>query len=155
MSKVAEDYINQLKSISSDDQLAVLWFLYKDIVKGKITPEAEREGEELGKANSLVDNIKGMSQDEQLQVQKDILAGSDREEFNTYKSYSSNQRLFFWYQLAAEMEQGSVVEFPSDYQLSSEGKELLNSLETVGFDQQLAFMRNAVGYSTDENLSLN
>ncbi len=155
MSKVAEDYINQLKSVSSDDQLAVLWFLYKDLVKGKITPEAEREGEELGKANSLVDNIKGMSQDEQLQVQKDILAGSDREEFNTYKSYSSNQRLFFWYQLAAEMEQGSVVEFPSDYQLSSEGKELLNSLETVGFDQQLAFMRNAVGYSTDENLSLN
>ena len=155
MSKVAEDYINQLKSISSDDQLAVLWFLYKDIAKGKITPEAEREGEELGKANSLVDKIKGMSQDEQLQVQKDILAGSDREEFNTYKSYSSNQRLFFWYQLAAEMEQGSVVEFPSDYQLSSEGKELLKNLETVGFDQQLAFMRNAVGYSTDENLSLN
>ena len=59
------------------------------------------------------------------------------------------------YQLAAEMEQGSVVEFPSDYQLSSEGQDLLNSLETVGFDQQLAFMRNAVGYSTDENLSLN
>ena len=155
MSKVAEDYINQLKSISSDDQLAVLWFLYKDIAKDKITPEAEREGEELGKANSLVDKIKGMSQDEQLQVQKDILAGSDREEFNTYKSYTSNQRLFFWYQLAAEMEQGSVVEFPSDYQLSSEGQDLLNSLETVGFDQQLAFMRNAVGYSTDENLSLN
>lgn len=155
MSKVAEDYINQLKSISSDDQLAVLWFLYKDLVKGKITPEAEREGENLGQANSLIDSIKEMSQDEQLQVQKDILAGSDREEFNTYKSYTSNQRLFFWYQLAAEMERGSVVEFPSDYQLSSEGKDLLNSLETVGFDRQLAFMRNAVGYSTDENLSLN
>ncbi len=75
MSKVAEDYINQLKSISSDDQLAVLWFLYKDLVKGKITPEAEREGENLGQANSLIDSIKEMSQDEQLQVQKDILAG--------------------------------------------------------------------------------
>lgn len=155
MSKVAENYIERLKSISSDDQLAVLWFLYKDIAKSKITPEAEREGENLGQANSLVDAIKGMSQDEQLQIQKDILAGSDREEFNTYKSYSSNQRLFFWYQLAAEMEQGSVVEFPSDYQLSSEGNELLKSLEADSFDQQLVFMRNAVGYSTDENLSLN
>ena len=154
MSTIAEDYINQLKSLSGDDQLAVLWFLYKDIAKDKITPEAEREGENLEKANSLVDNIKGMSQDDQLQVQKDILAGSDREEFNTYKSYTSNQRLFFWYKLAAEMEQGSVVEFPNDYQLASEGKELLDSLETVGFDQQLVFMRNAVGYSTDENLSL-
>ena len=155
MSKVAEDYINQLKSLSSDDQLAVLWFAYKDLVKGSVTPEPEREGENLGQANSLIDKIKGMSKDDQLQVQKDILGGSDREEFNTYKSYSSNQRLFFWYQLAAEMEQGSVVEFPSDYQLSGEGKELLDNLKTVGFDQQLAFIRNAVGYSTDENLSLN
>ena len=155
MSLTAENYIEQLKSLSSDDRLAVLWFLYKDIAKDKITPEAEREGEELGKANSLVDNIKGMSKDDQLQVQKDILAGKDREEFNTYKSYSSNQRLFFWYQLAVEMERGSVVEFPSDYQLSSEGKELLKTLETIGFAQQLVFMRDAVGYSTDENLSLN
>ena len=155
MSQVAEDYINQLKSLSSDDQLAVLWFAYKDLVKGNVTPEPEREGENLGKANSLIDKIKGMSKDDQIQVQKDILGGSDREEFNTYKSYSSNQRLFFWYQLAAEMEQGSVVEFPSDYQLSNEGKELLNNLQTVGFDQQLVFIRDAVGYSTDENLSLN
>lgn len=151
MSKVAEDKIKQLHSLSDDDQLAVLWFLYKDIVKDKITPEAEREGENLEQANSLIDNIKGMSQDEQLQVQKDILAGSDREEFNTYKSYSSNQKLYFWYQLAAAMEQGSVVEFPNDYQLSSEGKDLLNSLETIGFDQQLAIMRDAVGYSSENS----
>ena len=52
------------------------------------------------------------------------------------------------------MEQGSVVEFPSDYQLSSEGKKLLDSLKTIGFEQQLTFIRDAVGYSTDENLSL-
>ena len=155
MSTVAEEKINQLKSLSEDDRLAVLWFLYKDVVKGQVTPEPEREGENLEQTNSLIDNIKGMSQDDQLQVQKDILGGSDREEFNTYKSYSSNQRLFFWYQLAAEMEQGSVVEFPSDYQLSSEGKKLLDSLKTVGFEQQLTFIRDAVGYSTDKNLSLN
>lgn len=154
MSKVAEDYINQLKSLSSDDRLAVLWFLYKDLIKDKVIPEPEREDENLGQADSLLDKIKGMSKDEQLQIQKDILEGGDREEFNTYKSYTSNQKLFFWYQLAAAMEQGSVVEFPSDYQLSSEGKGLVNSLETIGFNQQLAFIRDAVGYSTDENLSM-
>ena len=153
MSKVAEEKINQLHSLSDDDQLAVLWFLYKDIAKEQITPEAEREGENLDQANSLINSIKEMSKDDQLQVQKDILAGSDREEFSTYKSYSSNQKLFFWYQLAAQMEQGSVVQLPSDYQLSSEGKELLKSLETIGFDQQLTFMRNAVGYSSDDSLN--
>ena len=147
---VAEEKISQLSSLSDDDKLAVLWYLYKDIIKDKVTPEPEREGEELGNTNSLIENIKGMSKDEQLQIQKDILTGSDREEFNTYKSYTSNQRLFFWYQLAAEMEKGSVVEFPNDYQLSSEGKDLLKSLETIGFNQQLAFIRDAVGYSTEK-----
>ena len=147
---VAEEKISQLSSLKDDDKLAVLWYLYKDIIKDKVTPEPEREGEELGNTNSLIENIKGMSKDDQLQIQKDILTGSDREEFNTYKSYTSNQRLFFWYQLAAEMEKGSVVEFPNDYQLSSEGKDLLKSLETIGFNQQLAFIRDAVGYSTEK-----
>ena len=147
---VAEEKISQLSSLKDDDKLAVLWYLYKDIIKDKVTPEPEREGEELGKTNSLIENIKGMSKDDQLQVQKDILTGSDREEFNTYKSYTSNQRLFFWYQLAAEMEKGSVVEFPNDYQLSSEGKDLLKSLETICFNQQLTFIRDAVGYSTEK-----
>ena len=153
MSKVAEDKISQLHSLSEDNQLAVLWFLYQDLVKDKITPEAEREGENLEQADSLVSSIKEMSQDDQLQVQKDILAGNDRQEFQTYKSYSSNQKLFFWYQLAAAMEEGAVVKFPNDYQLDSAGKELLDSLKTIGFDQQLTFMRDAVGYSSDDSLN--
>ena len=48
------------------------------------------------------------------------------------------------------MEQGSVVKFPDDYQLASEGKELVESLKTIGFAQQLTFMRDAVGYSSDK-----
>jgi hypothetical protein len=155
MSPVVEEKISQIQSLSRDEQLAVLWFLYQDFVKDNISPEAEREGENLEEANSLIDSIKKMSPDDQLQIQKDILAGSDREEFSTYKSYSSNQKLFFWYQLAAEMEQGSVVEFPSDYQLSNEGQELLKSLKIIGFSQQLTFIRDVLGYSTDDNLSLN
>ena len=148
---VAEEKISQLQSLKEDDQLAVLWYLYKDIAKNQITPEPEREGENLEESNSLIDSIKGMSQDDQLQAQKDLLAGNDREEFKTYKSYSSNQKLYFWYRLAAEMEQGSVVEFPSDYQLAAEGKQLLDSLKTIGFDQQLTFMRDVVGYASDNS----
>ena len=69
--------------------------MYKDLVKGQVTPEAEREGENLEQTNSLIDSIKGMSQDEQLQVQKDILGGSDREEFNTYKSVFFQSKIIF------------------------------------------------------------
>lgn len=155
MSKVAEEKISQFQSFSGDDLLAVLWFLYQDLIKDKVTPEAERKDENLEQSNSLIESIKSMSKEDQLQVQKDILAGSDREEFSTYQAYSSNQKLFFWYQLATEMEQGSVVEYPSDYQLSNQGQELLKSLKIIGFDQQLTFIRDAVGYSTDDNLNLN
>lgn len=149
---VAEEKISKLHSLSQDDQLAVLWNIYLR-VKENITPEAEREGENLEQSHDLIDKIKGMSKDDQLQIQKDLLCGSDRQEFQTYKSYSSNQRLYFWYRLAEAMEQGSVVEYPSDYQLPSEAQELLKSLGGLDMAQRLTFLRDAISYYTDDSLN--
>ena len=149
---VAEEKIGKLHALSQDDQLGVLWNIYQR-VKENVTPEPEREGENLEQSHSLIDKIKGMSKDDQLQVQKDILFGGDREEFQTYKSYSSNQRLYFWYRLAEAMEQGSVIEFPSDYQLPSEAQELLKSLGGLDMAQKLTFVRDAISYYTDDSLN--
>lgn len=145
----ATEKISALRSLKIDEQLAILWFAYQEI-KEKLTPEPEREGQNLGETDSLVDSIKQMSEEEQLQVQRDIVAGSDRQEFQTYKGYSSNQKLYFWYQLAAAMEQNAVVGFPSDYSLSSEGQNLLNTIKGEEFTQLLVFIRDAVGVSTEE-----
>ena len=57
-----------------------------------------------------------MSPEQQLQVQKDIIIGKDGSELQTDEEYSSNQKLFFWYRIAVEME----------------------------FSQQLVFIRNVV-----------
>lgn len=44
-----------------------------------------------------------MSPEDQLQLQRDVIIGKDREELFIYQEYSSNQKLFFWYSLASEM----------------------------------------------------
>ena len=86
-----------------------------------------------------------MSPKDQLQVQKDLIIGKDGSEFQIYKEYSSNQKLFFWYRLAAEMEKGNVVQVPDDYQLSPDARQLLDSVMELEFSQQLVFIKDVVG----------
>lgn len=63
----------------------------------------------------------------------------------TYQEYSSNQKLFFWYRLAEEMERGNAVQVPDDFQLSPDAQQLLDSVKGLGFTQQLVFIKDAVG----------
>ena len=86
-----------------------------------------------------------MSPKDQLQVQKDLIIGKDGSEFQIYKEYSSNQKLFFWYRLATEMEKGNVVQVPDDYQLSPDARQLLDSVMELEFSQQLVFIKDVVG----------
>ena len=137
--------VYHLHSLDIDEQLAVLWYVYRDIVKESITPEPERPDENLEKSEGLVEKVKQMSPEDQLQVQRDLIIGKDREEFQTYKDYSSNQKLFFWYRLAEEMEKATVVQVPDDYQLSPDAQQLLDSVKGLGFTNQLVFIKDAVG----------
>ncbi|MGL4882505.1 MAG: orange carotenoid protein N-terminal domain-containing protein [Waterburya sp.] len=154
--QVAAEKVYHLHSLEIDEQLAVLWYVYRDLVKESITPEAERPDENLEKAEGLIEEIKQMSPEDQLQVQRDFLIGKDRKEFQIYKEYSSNQKLFFWYRLAQEMEKNAVVQVPGDYQLSPDAQQLLDSVENLPFSSQLVFMRDVVGLSaaqsTEENV---
>lgn len=140
-----EEKVYHLHSLGMDEQLAVLWYIYRDFVKENVTPEAERPNENLEKSETLVDQVKQMSPEDQLQVQKDLLVGKDRAEFQTYKEYSSNQKLFFWYCLAQEMEQGNAVQVPDDYQLSPDAQQLLDAVKAFEFSQKLVFIKDVVG----------
>ncbi|MGL5794841.1 MAG: orange carotenoid protein N-terminal domain-containing protein [Waterburya sp.] len=154
--QVAAEKVYHLHSLEIDEQLAVLWYVYRDLVKESITPEPERPDENLEKSEGLIEEIKQMSSEDQLQVQRDFLIGKDRKEFQTYKEYSSNQKLFFWYRLAQEMEKNTVVQVPGDYQLSPDAQQLLDSVKNLPFSSQLVFMRDVVGLSaaqsTEENV---
>ncbi|BAU67205.1 hypothetical protein STA3757_46150 [Stanieria sp. NIES-3757] len=148
---VAAEKVYYLHSLEIDEQLAILWYVYRDLIKEGVTPEAERPNENLEESDRLIQKIKQMSPEEQLQIQRDFIIGTNREEFQSYKQYSSNQKLFFWYQLAQEMEKIAVVRVPDDYQLSPDGQQLLNSVKQLSFTNQLVFLRDVVGLSAAEN----
>ena len=148
--------VYHLHSLGMDEQLAVLWYVYQDFVKANITPEAERKNENLDKSETLIEKVLEMSSKDQLQVQKNLIIGKDSQEFQVYKEYSSNQKLFFWYRLAEEMEQGNVVQVPDDYQLSPDAQQLLDAVKELEFSQQLVFIKDVVGLgaaqATEENV---
>ena len=140
-----EKKVYHLHSLGIDEQLAVLWYVYQDFVKDNITPEAERPDEDLEKSEGLIEKIMQTSPEDQLQSQKDLIIGKDGEYFQIYQEYSSNQKLFFWYRLAEQMEQGNAIQVPDDYQLSPDAQQLLNSIKELEFSQQLVFIKDAVG----------
>ena len=150
-----EEKVYHLHSLGMDEQLAVLWYIYRDFVKGNITPEAERPDENLSQTEGLVEQIRQMSAEDQLQVQKELIIGKKRAEFTTYQQYSSNQKLFFWYSLAAEMERGKVVQVPDDYRLSPDAQQLLDSVLELEFSEKLVFIKDVVGLGAAQSIEAN
>lgn len=128
--------------LSIDNQLAFLWFVYTKIGKS-ITPAAPgAAGSEI--AGNLFEQVKQLSHEEQLQVQRDIASRKSTRLSREYGSLSSETKLAFWYYLAQGMEEGTIVPMPENYELPSEGKSLLGELETMDFNQQIDFLRDSV-----------
>lgn len=125
-----------------DEQLAVFWFVYKKM--GTSVTIAAPGSAESAISGGLYDQVKGKSQEEQLQIQRDILNGVSNEITREYGSMSANSKLAFWYFLAQGMDEGVIVPFPEDYQLSGAGEQWLASLENEEFQQQITILRAIV-----------
>lgn len=130
------------KRLSVDDQLAVLWFAYTEIGRS-ITPAAPGAAR-LQLAEGLLQQIKQMSHDEQLQVMRDLAANIDTSISRSYGVLSVNTKLAFWYQLAEWMAQGFVVPMPPGYELAYEGQRVLDVIKALDMGQQITVLRNAV-----------
>ena len=131
-----------LKGLSVDDQLGLLWFVYTKI-GSSVTPAAPgAAGSEI--AQGLFNQVKELSHEEQLQVQRDIASNADTLISREYGSLSPETKLAFWYFLAQGMENGTIIPVPPDYELPQEGKDLLARIESMDFQQQIDFLRGAV-----------
>lgn len=129
-------------SLDVDTQLAVLWFVYKKMGT-TVTPAAPgASGSEI--AQGLFNQVKDLSHEEQLQVQRDIAGKKSTEISRMYGSMSPETKLAFWYFLAQGMDSGTIIPMPSDYQLSPEGQSLLGQIESMDFQQQIDFLRGGV-----------
>lgn len=128
--------------LSTDDQLAVLWYIYLEVGRS-ITPAAPGAAR-LQLAEGLLNQIKQMTFDEQLQVMRDLANNVDTPISRSYGVLSVNTKLAFWYELAELMAQGIVVPMPPGYQLSLEGQQVLNAIAQLEMGQQITVLRNAV-----------
>lgn len=131
-----------LKSLSVDDQLGLLWFVYTKL-GSSVTPAAPgASGIEI--AQGLFNQVKALPHQEQLQVQRDIVSKANTQISREYGSLSPETKLAFWYFLAQGMENGTIIPVPPDYQLPQAGQELLAQIEGLDFQQQIDFLRGAV-----------
>ncbi|MBD1928550.1 Orange carotenoid protein [Trichocoleus sp. FACHB-90] len=131
-----------LKGLNVDDQLGLLWFVYTKMGKS-ITPAAPgASGSEI--AEGLFNQVKELSHEEQLQVQRDIATNANTQISREYGSLSPETKLAFWYFLAQGMDNGTIIPMPPNYELPQEGKDLLAQIEGMDFQQQIDFLRGAV-----------
>lgn len=133
--------LETFKKFDVDTQLGILWFGYLDL-KDKLNPGNAASAQDT--AGAVYDQIKAMSKEEQLQAQRDIASGADSDISRTYNALSSSGKLDIWLRLAQGMDEGVIIQVPSDYQLPSETNEFVEQVKQLDFEQRINFMRSLV-----------
>ena len=134
--------LGSYSNLSTDEKLALLWYVYTKMGTS-VTPAAPgAAADEI--AQGLFDQVKELSFDEQLEVQRNIIENKDNLISREYGSLSENTKLYFWYRLAQGMEAGTIVPVPDNYEPSGSVTELLSQIESMEFEQQITFLRDAV-----------
>lgn len=136
-----EQPLKQFEQFDADTQLALLWYGYLDI-KDQLSPNPDHKVE--GVAQSVYDQVKALSKDDQLQAQRDIANRADIQYSRAYGALSPAAKLDFWLLLAQGMESGEIINVPDDYELPGNTGEFVSSIKALDFEQRINFTRNAV-----------
>jgi len=136
-----KESLEKFQSFDVDTQLALLWFGYLDL-KEQLNPANSTAAQAT--AGALYDQVREMSPEQQLQVQRDIIGRTDNEVSHSYKSLSSSAKLDLWLRLAQGMDEGTIIQVPSDYELPSNTQDFANSIKQLDFEQRVNFMKSAV-----------
>lgn len=138
-------HVKAFQSLGVDEQLALFWFVYK-AMGSSVTPAAPGAGTASDEiAEGLFNQVKAKSQEEQLQIQRDLVERKSTTIDREYGSLGDTTKLLFWYLLAQGMEHGTIIPMPFDYKLSSEAEDVLNQIKGLEFNQQITFFRDIVG----------
>jgi hypothetical protein len=133
--------LSMFQRYDADTQLALLWFGYLDIKDELDAPTMEAYDEPV---RNLFNEIAAMPQDQQLQAQRDIVSGQSSAASQAYNAFSNNARITFWLLLGEGMDDGTIVNPPSDYQLPQETQEFSDYISQQSFEERVEFMQAAV-----------
>lgn len=138
----SEQNISSYQNLTTDEKLALLWYVYTKMGTS-VTPAAPgAAADEIAKG--LFEQVKKLSFEEQMTVQRQIIEGKDSLISREYGSLSQNTKLYFWYRLAQGMEAGTIIPVPDNYEPTGGVSELLSQIELMEFEQQITFLRDAV-----------
>ncbi|NER82185.1 MAG: Orange carotenoid protein [Leptolyngbya sp. SIO1D8] len=128
--------------LTTDDKLGLLWVLYRNM-GGAITPAAPGAAR-LQFAEGLLQQVKAMPQEAQLQFMRDLIRKVNTPETRSYGVLTNNTKLAFWYQLAVLMDEGKVIPVPEHYKMSNTATAVFAQIAKLEFGQQITVMRQAV-----------
>lgn len=139
--------ISDLRKMSADDQLALLYYVYEKM-GDSITPAAPQAADpEL--APHLLGDFYQLSEQDQLQVMRDIVNGTETDYTHAYGALKENNQLLVWYAWAKDMG-NTVVGMPAEYSASEAIGNLLKRIEGLEFEQQISLLREVasqMGYT--------
>lgn len=133
--------VEAFRSFDADTQLGVLWFGYLD-VKDQLTPGNANSSQKM--AEAVFNQIQAMSKEEQLQAQRDIASRADTPISHQYGGLDPSAKLDVWLRLAQGIDNGTIIEVPSDYKLPSNTKEFTDMVKSMDFEQRLDLSRALV-----------
>ncbi|MCU0550721.1 MAG: Orange carotenoid protein [Leptolyngbya sp. Prado105] len=143
-SNTASDLVEAFQGLDADTQLALFYFIYKEM-GGAITPAAPGASTvSPAIAEGLFNQVKELPHEEQLNVQRDLIARRNTQLTREYGALGDTTKLLFWYLLAQGMDQATIIPMPAGYELAQEARALLDRLKAMEFEQQITFMRNYV-----------
>ncbi|NEO25771.1 MAG: Orange carotenoid protein [Kamptonema sp. SIO4C4] len=143
-----DEVIKTYQKLRTDDKLALLWLAYTQM-GGQITPAAPGAAEPAI-AEGLYEQVKNLSYQDQLDVQRELVRGAETPITRQYGAFSKNSKLLFWYRLAQGMETEDIIPMPEEYEMDAEARTLLAQLDQLEFQEQITFLRKAVELAGSE-----
>lgn len=143
-SGINDQSLSSFKALSTDQKLALLWYIYKEVGKS-ITPAAPGASTASPAiAEGLFQQVLAMSHDEQLQVQRDLIEAKDTTISREYGSLSNTTKLLFWYLLAQGMDRTEIIPMPDNYELEPQAAQCLTQLQSLEYSEQITVLRDMV-----------
>ncbi|RCJ18483.1 orange carotenoid protein [Nostoc sp. ATCC 43529] len=141
-SNKTQKVVDAFNALDTDAKLAWFYLVYKKM-GDSVTPAAPAATDpEL--APKLLGDYFDLSDDEQLQIMRDIVNRKDTEYSRAYGAIKENNQLLVWYAWAVAMGD-KVVDLPGTYQPSQAINDLLSQIEGLDFDEQISVFRTIAG----------
>jgi hypothetical protein len=142
LSNETQNVVQAFNSLDTDAKLAWFYLVYEEMGES-ITPAAPAAAEpEL--APLLLNNFLELSDEEQLNVMRDIVERKDTEYSRAYGAIKENNQLLVWYIWAVAMGD-TVVDFPDNYEINNAIDDLMSQIQALDFEEQMSVFRTIAG----------